>query len=435
MAACRTHSTSVLPDETVPGIRRPASGRYLRCNGSRPNLDGTTGRETDKTEGRECVGAPLKALFVNENIGGHATVHHSLRRAFADRDDLDVEFLDADGPGLLGRIMRAPIPGLGRLDLDLQALRGQLVHSRGVRRRVRERLADGGFDVLHVYTQNCVLGSADVVRSLPTVITTDSTNELNAYLLPYREPTRFTPLAVRAALRFERPVLDAAVTVVANGRRTAASLTGTTYGLPDDKVTTMAPGIWSPFLTGERALPDRTGRARPVIVFIGTSMERKGGNSLLRLHQEYLADTCDLVLVTKDAVPACRAVTVIDDLDSGDDRLWDILAAADLMCFPSGMDQAPNVILEAGASGLPVIASTVGSIPEMVIDGETGLLIDHGDEDALLAALRLLLADGIRRREMGELAHARIAEHFDIRTTASRLTELLYEAHGRVAAR
>ncbi|WP_407440768.1 glycosyltransferase family 4 protein [Rhodococcus sp. (in: high G+C Gram-positive bacteria)] len=381
------------------------------------------------------MGAPLKALFVNENIGGHATVHHSLRRAFAERDDIEVEFLDAGGPGLLGRIMRAPIPGLGRLDLDLQALRGQLVHSRGLRRRLRERLADGEFDVLHVYTQNCMLGSADVVRGLPTVVTTDSTNELNAYLLPYRAATRFTRLAVRAAVRFEQPVLDAALTVVANGRRTAASLTGATYGLSDDKVTTMAPGIWSPFLTGERALPDRTGRARPTIVFIGTSMERKGGNSVLRLHQKYLADTCDLVLVTKDAVPAGRAVTVIDDLTSGDDRLWDILADADLMCFPSGMDQAPNVILEAGAAGLPVIASTVGSIPEMVVDGETGLLVDHDDEDALLAALRLLLADGIRRREMGASAHARIAEHFDIRTTARRLTELLYEAHGSVAAR
>ena len=379
--------------------------------------------------------APLKALFVNENIGGHATVHHSLRRAFADRDDLDVEFLDAAGPGLLGKIMRAPVPGPARLDLDLQALRGQLVHSHGVRRRVRQRLEAGDFDVLHVYTQNCMLGSSDVVRGIPTVVTTDSTNELNAYLLPYRAATRFTPLAVRAAVRFERPVLDAAVTVVANGRRTAESLTGPMYRLPGDKVRTMAPGIWSPFLTGERSLPDRTGRERPTVVFVGTSMERKGGNSLLRLHQNYLADVCDLVLVTKDAVPESRAVTVIDDLDSGDDRLWDILAAADLMCFPSGMDQAPNVILEAGAAGLPVIASTVGSIPEMVDDGETGLLVDHDDEDALLAALRLLLADGIRRREMGELAHARIAEHFDIRTTAARLTELLYEAHGTVAAR
>ncbi len=381
------------------------------------------------------MAAPLKALFVNENIGGHATVHHSLRRAFAERDDIDVEFLDAPGPSLLGRIMRAPVPGLGRLDLDLQALRGQLVHSRGVRRHLQERLEASDFDVLHVYTQNCMLASAALVRGLPTVVTTDSTNELNAYLLPYRQPTRFTPLAVRAAARFERPVLDAAVTVVANGRRTAASLIGKTYGQPDDKVTTMAPGIWSPFLTGERALPDRTNRARPVIVFIGTSMERKGGNSLLRLHQEYLADTCELVLVTKDAVPESRAVTVIGDLDSGDDRLWDILATADLMCFPSGMDQAPNVILEAGASGLPVIASKVGSIPEMVVDGETGLLIDHDDEDALLAALRLLLADGIRRREMGASAHVRIAEHFDIRTTAARLTELLYEAHDSVAAR
>ena len=378
---------------------------------------------------------PLRALFVNENIGGHATVHHSLRRAFAERDDLVVEFLDADGPGLGGKILRAPVPVLGRLDLDLQALRGQLVHSRGLRRRVDERLARGDIDVLHVYTQNCMLGSADLVASYPTVVTTDSTNELNAYLLPYRAPTRFTPLAVRAAARFERPVLDAATTVVANGRRTASSLTGPIYGLPEEKVVTMAPGIWSPFLTGERRVPDRSHHSRPSIVFVGTSMERKGGNTLLRLHQQYLRQVCDLVLVTHDRVPDLPGVQVVNDLVSGDDRLWDILAAADLMCFPSGMDQAPNVILEAGAAGLPVVASTVGSIPEMVVDGETGLLVEHGDDDALLAALRLLLADGVRRREMGAAAHARIAESFDIRTTAARLTDLLYRVHRTVAPR
>ncbi|MEU5842235.1 glycosyltransferase family 4 protein [Rhodococcus sp. NPDC047139] len=377
---------------------------------------------------------PLRALFVNENIGGHATVHNSLRRAFAERDDIVVDFLDADGPGLVGRVLRAPVPVLGRLDLDLQALRGQLVHSRGLRRRVQERLAEGDIDVLHVYTQNCMLGSTDLVRALPTVVTTDSTNELNAYLLPYRAPTRFTPLAVSAAARFERPVLDAAALVVANGRRTASSLTGPRYALPEEKVVTMAPGIWSPFLTGERALPDRSHHPRPTIVFVGTSMERKGGNTLLRLHQQHLREICDLVLVTRDTVPDLPGVRVVGDLVSGDDRLWDLLAAADLMCFPSGMDQAPNVILEAGAAGLPVVASTVGSIPEMVVDEETGLLVDHGDEESLLAALRLLLADGVRRRRMGAAAHLRIAESFDIRTTAARLTDLLYRVHRTVAA-
>jgi starch synthase len=380
------------------------------------------------------VAEPLKALFVNENIGGHATVHHSLRRAFAERDDIEVEFLDAYGPGFGGKVLRVPVPGLDRLDLDLQVLRGQLVHSRGLRRRLQERLAEGDIDVLHVYTQNCMLGSADLVRARPTVVTTDSTNELNAHLIPYRAATRFTPLAVRAAVRFERPVLEAADLVVANGRHTASSLTGPMYGLPDEKVLTMAPGIWSPFLTGERKLPDRSHHQQPTIVFVGTSMERKGGNTLVRLHQEYLRETCDLVLVTRDPVADLPGVRVVSDLVSGDDRLWDILADADLMCFPSGMDQAPNVILEAGAAGLPVVASTVGSIPEMVVDGETGLLVEHTDEEALLAALRLLLADGVRRRRMGAAAHARIAECFDIRTTAARLTELLYRVHRAVSA-
>ncbi|WIM71751.1 hypothetical protein QP028_08695 [Corynebacterium suedekumii] len=84
-------------------------------------------------------------LFVNENIGGHRTVHRSLRSILAERDDVTVEFIDGEDPGLLGRILRAPVPLLSRLDLDLQPLRGQLVHSWNMRRRVRRRLARGGW--------------------------------------------------------------------------------------------------------------------------------------------------------------------------------------------------------------------------------------------------------------------------------------------------
>ena len=71
-------------------------------------------------------------------------------------------------------------------------------------------------------------------------------------------------------------------------------------------------------------------------------------------------------------------------------------------------------ILEAMAAGLPVVASAVGGIPEIVRDGETGLLVPPGDADALAAALgRLLDDDGLRRR-LGAAGRERALDEFDV---------------------
>jgi glycosyltransferase involved in cell wall biosynthesis len=72
-------------------------------------------------------------------------------------------------------------------------------------------------------------------------------------------------------------------------------------------------------------------------------------------------------------------------------QLAGLYAAADLLVVPSLMDNAPNVIAEAHACGLPVIASTVGGIPEMIESGSTGALVPAADRDALASAILELL--------------------------------------------
>jgi glycosyltransferase involved in cell wall biosynthesis len=64
--------------------------------------------------------------------------------------------------------------------------------------------------------------------------------------------------------------------------------------------------------------------------------------------------------------------------------------------------------------GVPVIASAVGGLPEVVIDGETGLLIPPGDEEALARALEALLRDPERGAEMGRRGRQRAREEFDL---------------------
>jgi glycosyltransferase involved in cell wall biosynthesis len=90
------------------------------------------------------------------------------------------------------------------------------------------------------------------------------------------------------------------------------------------------------------------------------------------------------------------------------DALPDLYRAADLFVLPAvhdargNVDGLPNVILEAMASGLPVVASGISGIPLAVEDGRTGSLVPERDPGALLGALRRLLADPAAAREMGE---------------------------------
>lgn len=373
-------------------------------------------------------------LFVNENIGGHQTVHRSLRKILAEREDIEVEFLDGRKPGVLGRVLRAPVLGLAGWDLDLQPLRGQLVQSWMMRRRVRKRLAAGGIDAMHVYTQNTMLGGAHLLRSVPTVITTDSTGRLNVFSIPYREPTRFTGPMSRVNLIFERPVLHAATKVFAASQKVAKSLCSADYRLPPQKVTHLETGVHSPFLS--EPLPFRDPGRRPGIVFIGTTLERKGGRLLLDIWRRELKDQADLTLVTLEEVPPEPGLTVINDLTPGNDRIWGILAGVDILCFPSVIDQAPNVILEAMAAGLPVIAHPTGAIPEMVIDGETGLLVDCHQPEAVADALATLVHDVGLRTRMGQAGHQHVYENYNMMdTTTAIIDELLVAARsGHTAA-
>jgi glycosyltransferase involved in cell wall biosynthesis len=89
-----------------------------------------------------------------------------------------------------------------------------------------------------------------------------------------------------------------------------------------------------------------------------------------------------------------------------------LLAAADLFVLFSSYEGNPVAVMEAMAAGLPVIASSVGGVPEIVAHGETGLLVPQGDREAFAASLTALAANPTGRRAMGESAQRR-AQDFD----------------------
>ena len=84
--------------------------------------------------------------------------------------------------------------------------------------------------------------------------------------------------------------------------------------------------------------------------------------------------------------------------------------AADLFVLPSHFEARPTVIYEAMAAKTPVLASNVGGIPEMIVDGETGILISPHDAEKLGKTLDYLLDDPERLREMGAAGHQRLLD-------------------------
>lgn len=88
------------------------------------------------------------------------------------------------------------------------------------------------------------------------------------------------------------------------------------------------------------------------------------------------------------------------------------------------MDGIPGSLMEAMALGIPVISCPVSGIPELVIDGETGLLVPPGDEKGLAGAIARLLGSDEMRKRLGRAGREKVAREFEITRTVDRLMEV-----------
>jgi glycosyltransferase involved in cell wall biosynthesis len=104
----------------------------------------------------------------------------------------------------------------------------------------------------------------------------------------------------------------------------------------------------------------------------------------------------------------------------------DLLRAADVFVFPSRWEGNPLSVMEAMAAGLPVIATAVGGVPELVEEGASGILVPNEDLHGLVAAMQRMAQNPDLREQMGHAARCRAVERFDIRQTV-RAYEALYE--------
>jgi glycosyltransferase involved in cell wall biosynthesis len=257
-------------------------------------------------------------------------------------------------------------------------------------------------DGLFFHTQVTALFAQRLMARIPTVVSMDAT-PLNFDSIggPYdHAPSEYKHIeAFKNALN--RRTFDHARKLITWHEWGKQSLMSD-YGIQADKVEVIPPGIdlerWNfPRLGGN----GQTGPVR--LLFVGGDFRRKGGEHLLAAFRRDLMRDCELDIVTRETVntEGLVNVRVHHGLGPNAPELLALYGRADAFVFPTLGDTLPLVVMEAMASGLPVVTTTVGALQEEVEDGVTGFLIPPGDVNALAEATLRLVTNPQLRLDMG----------------------------------
>jgi glycosyltransferase involved in cell wall biosynthesis len=221
------------------------------------------------------------------------------------------------------------------------------------------------------------------------------------------ELARRAPRLVRGTLRGARLVI-AASTALAQ----AASLLGAR------EVRVIPSGVDLPAAAGQEADP-------PEVLYAGRLSEEKGVLELVEA-----TDGMNLIVAgdgpLRGRMPFARGFVPHDELE----RLY---ARAAVVVCPSRREGFGVACLEAMAHGRPVVATDVGGLRDLVVDGETGLVVPPRDPAALRAALEQLLADPKLRQRLGAAGRQRARERFSWDAVTSAVVDAYAEAVGRTA--
>jgi starch synthase len=309
--------------------------------------------------------------------------------------------------------------------------------------------AVAGADLVHSHTWYANLAGhlAALRYGIPHVVTTHS-------LEPLR-PWKAEQLGGGYALSSwaERVALTSATAVVAVSDGMAEDIRSAYPEIPPERITVIRNGIdtseYAPDPGVSVLSKHGVHPGRPYVVFVGRITRQKGVPVLLRAAAS-LEPFAQLVLCAgaPDTPELGNEVSaLVDELrESRDGVIWipemlprrdivQLLTHATVFACPSVYEPLGIVNLEAMACGTAVVASRVGGIPEVVADGETGLLVPPDDPSALASALNSLLGNPGRASAMGRAGRTRAVTEFSWQAVAARTAALYGEVTGLPRAR
>ncbi len=245
------------------------------------------------------------------------------------------------------------------------------------------------------------------------------------------------PLRKRAAVkRFAYRWLDAGLTV---SQANLAFLTGR-QGVPGARAQVVYNGVRESYGAGASRSAARGRVGIPgddvVVGYVGNILKHKGLCDLIEaLSRCGRAPWSLLVIGTGPDEDRARAlarglgvasrVRFVGRLSA--DAVESAFGAIDIVALPSRIEGMPYVILEAMACARPVVSTRVYGIPEAVVDGETGRLVEPGDIEGLAHAMESLLESGALRERMGAAGRARFEARFTLERHVARM-EAFYSA-------
>ena len=296
-------------------------------------------------------------------------------------------------------------------------------------------------DVVHTHTWYVGFGGmlVQAIHDVPLVVTLHSMEPLR----PWKADQLGTGYAVSSWA--ERLAVERAERVIAVSGQMRADILAH-FRVDPERVVVIHNGVDAEAFrrTERRPALARYGVREPYVLFVGRISEQKGIFPLLeaaRALPEDVSlvlcasspDTPELLVRLEAAVAGRPRVRWINAMLPVADVVELYSHAAVFVC-PSIYEPFGLINLEAMACGTPVVATRVGGIPEVVVDGETGWLVPPGDEAALAQALRGALADPARARRIGETGRRRVEAHFSWDRIAERTLAVYRDAIAAKAA-
>lgn len=376
----------------------------------------------------------IQVLSIQSRSMGHGTYARLMRQCLkGSRCRVDSFWLDEErepGARLLNRLLSFRLPGrwAGRQNIDLRRFRVGAGLGLLGRRLVERKLSQSSYGVLHFHTQVAAYGSVGLMRRVPTVLTGDMTAAQIS-----REVTSLTFGWTHApSITREKRVFQAARRIAFWSSWAACSAVED-MGVAPEKVEVIHPGVDLDLLPRANWAKSEASQKKVKLLFAGTDFERKGGLDLLRVFPQF-EDRAELHLMTQAAVPARNLGIHVHRGIEAYSREWlSLFHECDVFVLPTHHEAFGLVFPEAMAAGLPVIATRINAIPEIVEHEQSGLLIEPGDRTALSQMMKHLIDNANLRRKMGERGRAIVERKFDARANFSKL-EAVFEAVYREAA-